>query len=153
MGTSFIIIHQKAKFLVSTKFIGYAFSVGSKITESFRIYTLLLKHRRLQKYNFFPKMATLTQPGQYLSSAYNVIKLGTHLSTHRSTSHRIALVCQCGQHKRPEAYAPNTLMRCADMIGLLLVHQHEHYFVCAQCGPLFCHLSCLSNEQAYFILF
>ncbi len=78
-----------------------------------------------------------------------------------SGPHRIApfqissVLCQCGQHKQTEAYAPNTLLCCADSIWSLPVHQSEHYFVRAQCGQLFCRFCfcCLGGEQVYFMLF
>ncbi len=84
--------------------------------------------------------------------SFFIIKPGTHLILHRSALHQIASVSQCGQHKQPEAYTPNMLMHCADPIWSLSVHQSEHYFVCAQCGQLFCCFCCLSVEQMCFML-
>ncbi len=73
------------------------------------------------------------------------------LDLHRIAPHWIGSVCRCGQHERAEAYAPNMLMRCVDLIWSLLVHQSEHYFVRAQCEQLFSYFSCLGGELAYFI--
>ncbi len=69
---------------------------------------------------------------RYLSNVTKkVVKPGTHLSTHRSATHRIASTHQCGQHKQPETYAPNMLMCCMDPIRSLSVHQSDLFCACS----------------------
>ncbi len=48
----------------------------------------------------------------------------------RSTPHQIGSVHQCEQHKQVEAYTLNMLMRHADPIQSLSVHQSEHIILC-----------------------
>ncbi len=64
----------------------------------------------------------------HFSTAGNTLE---HAQVHTAPN---CLVCQCGQRRQPEAYAPNMLMRCADPTRSLSVHQSEHCFLRAQCG-------------------